>query len=72
VFKSLLGQAPVAQACNPTYSGSRDQKDPVGSKPWQRVDKTLSPKNPSQKRADGVAQCAGPEFKRQYKKKFTK
>jgi hypothetical protein len=35
----------------------------VQSQPGQIVRKTLSPKNPSQKRAGGVAQGVGPEFK---------
>jgi hypothetical protein len=34
--------------------------------------KTLSQKNPSQKRAGGVAQDVGPEFKPQYHKKKKK
>jgi hypothetical protein len=35
----------------------------VGSQLRQIVHKTLSQKNPSQKRAGGVAQGVGPEFK---------
>jgi hypothetical protein len=62
----------VAYACNPSYSGGRDQED-HGSKPaWQIVYKTLSRKYPSQKRAGGVAQSVGPEFKTQYHKKKKK
>jgi hypothetical protein len=34
----------------------------VQSQPRQTVCKTLSQKNPSQKRAGGVAQGVGPEF----------
>jgi hypothetical protein len=42
----------------------------VQSKPRQTVCKTLSQKKkPSQKRAGGVAQGVGPEFKPQYHKK---
>jgi hypothetical protein len=47
----------------------------VGSQPWEIVLKTLSPgkkKKPSQKRAGGVAQGVGPEFKPQYRKKTNK
>jgi hypothetical protein len=44
----------------------------VGSQPWQIVHKTLSRKTPSQKRAGGVAQGVGPEFKPQYHKKKKK
>jgi hypothetical protein len=46
VIQKLMDQAPVAHACNPSYSGGRDQKDcslkPVG----QTVHKTPSPKKP--------------------------
>jgi hypothetical protein len=35
----------------------------VQSQPRQIVQKTLSRKNPSQRRAGGVAQDVGPEFK---------
>jgi hypothetical protein len=38
----------------------------VQSQPGQIVCKTLSQKNPSQKRAGGVAQGVGPEFNPQY------
>jgi hypothetical protein len=50
---------------NPSYSGGRDQED-CGSKPAQ-ANSSQDPisKNPSQKRAGGVAQGAGPEFKPQ-------
>jgi hypothetical protein len=37
--------------------------------PGQIVLETLSQKNPSQKKAGGVAQGIGPEFKSQYRKK---
>jgi hypothetical protein len=46
---------PVAHACNPSYSGGRDQED-RDSKLGQIVHKTLSRKTPSQERASGVAQ----------------
>jgi hypothetical protein len=38
----------------------------VQSQPGKMVCETLSRKNPSQKRAGGVAQGEGPEFKLQY------
>jgi hypothetical protein len=41
----------------------------VQSHPRQIVLKTLSRKNPSQKRAGGVAQGEGPEFRSQSKKR---
>jgi hypothetical protein len=56
---------PVAYACNPSYSGGRGQED-HGSKPVQANslgDPIL--KKPITKRAGGVAQDVGPEFKPQ-------
>jgi hypothetical protein len=44
----------------------------VQSQPGQIVHKTLSQKNPSQKRAGGVAQGVDPEFKPQYHRKKKK
>jgi hypothetical protein len=44
----------------------------VQSQPGQIVCETLSGKNPSQKRAGGVAQGVGSEFKPQYHKKKKK
>jgi hypothetical protein len=41
----------------------------VQSQPGQIVRETLSRKTPSPKRAGGVAQGEGPEFKPQYQKK---
>jgi hypothetical protein len=62
----LLRQALVAHTYNSSYSGGRDQKD-LGSEPAQANSwRDLISKNPSQKRADGVAQGVGPEFKPQY------
>jgi hypothetical protein len=55
---------PVAHACNPSYSGGRDQEEL-----WQVVHETFS-KKPNTKRTGGVAQGIGPEFKFQYKKKM--
>jgi hypothetical protein len=54
----------VAHACNPSYSGGRDQEEL-----WQVVHETFS-KKPNTKRTGGVAQGIGPEFKFQYKKKM--
>jgi hypothetical protein len=64
------GQALVAYACHPSYSGGRDQKD-HGFKPARAnssMRPSLSRKNPLLKRAIGVAQGVGPEFKPQYHK----
>jgi hypothetical protein len=50
-IKSFLSQVPVAHACNPSYSGGRDQKD-QGSKPaWANSSRDLISKNPSQKKS---------------------
>jgi hypothetical protein len=61
----------VAHTCNPSYSGGRDQED-CGSKPEQANslrDPILKKKKSHTKRAGGVAQGVGPEFKLQYGKK---
>jgi hypothetical protein len=63
----LCSQAPVAHAYNPSYSGGRDHA--VQGQSGQIVHKTLSQKNSSLKRAGGVAQGIGSEFKSQYLKK---
>jgi hypothetical protein len=62
---------PVAHACNTSYSGGRDQED-HGSKPAWANSSTrpyLIKKTHHKKRAGGVAQGAGPEFKPQYPRK---
>jgi hypothetical protein len=54
----------VAHACNPSYLGCRAQED-CSSKPAQ-ANSSARPyleKTPSQKRASGVAQGVGSEFK---------
>jgi hypothetical protein len=50
--------APVAHACNLSYSGGRDNED-CGSKSAQS-------QNPITKRAAGVTKVIDPEFKPQY------
>jgi hypothetical protein len=54
----------------PSYSGGRDQED-RGSKPAQAANGSQDPisKIPTTKRAGGVAQGVGPEFKSWYWKK---
>jgi hypothetical protein len=54
----------MAHTCNFTYSEGRDQKD------WSLRPAQADPilKNTSQKKAGGVAQGVGPEFKPQYHK----
>jgi hypothetical protein len=57
---------PVRHTCNPSYSGGRDQED-YDLKPSQaNVHEALSQKKHPKKRAGGVAQGVGPEFKLQY------
>jgi hypothetical protein len=58
----------VAHAANPSYSGGRDQED-RGSNPAQTNSLRNPIKNTHHKRAGGVAQGKGPEFKAQYQKK---
>jgi hypothetical protein len=65
-------QAPVAQACIPSYSLYRDQEDWGSKTAGQTVLQTLSQRNPSQKRAGGMTQSISPEFKPQYHKKRKK
>jgi hypothetical protein len=60
----MANWAPVAHACNPSYSGGTDQED-HSSKPAQ----ANSSQDPTQKRAGGVAQGVGPELKPQKSKK---
>jgi hypothetical protein len=59
----------MAHTCNPSYSGGRDQED-RGLKP-AHANSSRDPilKKPSQKRAGGVVQGVGPEFKPQYHQK---
>jgi hypothetical protein len=56
----------LAHACNPSYSGSRDQEN-LGSR-IARANSSQDPvlKIPKQKRASGVVQAWDPEFKPQY------
>jgi hypothetical protein len=62
----------VAHACNPSYSGGRDQED-HGLKSAQ-ANSSPDPfsKIPNTKRTGGVAQGEGPEVKPQFKKKKKK
>jgi hypothetical protein len=58
---------------DPSYSGGRDQKDCSLKPAWANSSmRSYLKKNPSQKRAGGVAQGKGPEFKTQYQKKKKK
>jgi hypothetical protein len=66
--KTKWGQAPVARACNPGYSGGKSGGFWFKASSRQIVQETLSQKNPSQK-AGGVAKGVGPEFKPEYHQK---
>jgi hypothetical protein len=59
----------VAHACNPSYSGGRDQED-HGSK-LTLANSLQDPisKKTFTKRNGGVAHCVGPDFEPQYHKK---
>jgi hypothetical protein len=63
----------VAHIYNPSYSGGRDQED-LDSKPAQaNSSQYLISKNLiTKKKAGGVVQGIGPEFKPQYRKKQNK
>jgi hypothetical protein len=67
-FESLrIGKKPVAYACNPSYSGGREQED-HGSKPtW--ANSLQDPILKITRKDCRVAQGVGPEFKPQYQKK---
>jgi hypothetical protein len=60
----------MVHACNPGYSGGRDQENCNLKPAWTNSswDSYLE-KNPLQKRACGVAQGIGPEFKPQHHQK---
>jgi hypothetical protein len=60
--------APVADICNPSYSGDRNQEDRSSKPAWSNSLQDPISKNSSHKRAGGVAQSKGPEFKPWYQK----
>jgi hypothetical protein len=53
----------VAHTYNPRYSGGRDQDGHSLKPAWANSSQDTVLKNPSQKRAGGVAQGESPEFK---------
>jgi hypothetical protein len=61
----------MAHACNRSYSGGRDQDFSLMSAQANSSQDPIS-KKPSTKRAGGVAQGIGPEFKPWYCKKKSK
>jgi hypothetical protein len=66
------GWAPVAHTCNPSYSGGRDQEDHSSKPAWKNTSQDPILKIPITKRAGGVAQGEGHEFKPHYSKKKKK
>jgi hypothetical protein len=64
-----MSPAPEAHICNPSYSGSGLRfKASLGNS----SERPYLKKNPSQKRAGGVARSVGPEFKPSTTKKKKK
>jgi hypothetical protein len=59
----------VVHACNPSYSGGKDQEIKVRSQPGQAVLETLSQMTLHKNRVGGMTQGEFPEFKPQYHKK---
>jgi hypothetical protein len=62
----------VAHARNSSYSGGRDQEDHSLKPAWANSSGDPNFKIPNTKRAGGVAQSVGPEFKPQYCQKKKK
>jgi hypothetical protein len=56
----------MAHACNPSYLGGRDQKDHSSKPAWANRLRDSISKISITKKAGGVAQSVGPEFKPQY------
>jgi hypothetical protein len=61
--KSEIGQVLVAHACNPSYSGSRDQEDRDSKQAWANSSRDPILKKAITQRAGVVAQGVGPEVK---------
>jgi hypothetical protein len=59
----------MAHTCNPSYSGGRNEEDPSSKPDWENSSWDPISKIPNTRRAGGVAQGVGPEFKPQYHKK---
>jgi hypothetical protein len=63
----------MAQAYNPSYSGGKNQED-YSSKPaqpnslWDPISKKTFHFKKKKKKAGGLAQGVGPQFKPQYRK----
>jgi hypothetical protein len=55
---AYISHAPVAHACNPSYSEGRDQKDQSSKSARHIVHETLSRKNPSHTKQKGLVDIA--------------
>jgi hypothetical protein len=64
-----INWASVSHAYNPSYTVGRDEEDYSSNPAWANSSQAPISKKSSQKRAGGVAQGVGPEFKSQYHKK---
>jgi hypothetical protein len=60
-----MSRKPVAHACNPSYSGGRDQEDRNLKLAQANSSRDPILKKPTQKKAGGVVQGVGREFKLQ-------
>jgi hypothetical protein len=63
VKMSQAEHPPVALACNPVYSGGRDQEDHGLNPVWSNSPRDPISKKPITKRASRVAQGVNTEFK---------
>jgi hypothetical protein len=70
--KPIPSQVPVTHTYNHSYSGGRDQEDRGSKQAWADSSKRPYLEKPTvkkeKKRAGGVTQGVGPEFKLQYHK----
>jgi hypothetical protein len=62
----------MAHACNPSYSGGRDQEDHSLKPAWANSSPDRISKKPITEKGWWSAQGVGPEFKFQYCKKTNK
>jgi hypothetical protein len=73
VISFKTNQVPVAHICNPSWRiRGRDQEDHGLKLTWATSSRDPVWKIPITKKAGGVAQGEGPEFKPQYRKQTNK